>query len=531
MGEIDIPNKVAVIVGAGPAGLTAAFEFLERTDVKPVILEKSEHIGGLSRTIEYKGNRIDIGPHRFFSKSDRVMDWWMRLMPMQATSDKPQAITYQQKTRTVPGNPDGPDPDKEDKVMLTLQRQTRIYYLRKFFDYPVSLKAQTLQNLGLTRTIRIGLSYLKAAAFPIKPENNLEEFFINRFGRELYLTFFKDYTEKVWGIQCDHISADWGAQRVKGLSIMKTLAHAAKKLLGSAGGIRQKETETSLVEQFLFPKLGTGQMWEEVARIVRDKGGEIHLQRNVSAITVEGTRVLSIETVNASGEKETVKGDYFFSTMPMKELVRCLSQPPPPEIKSISDGLVYRDFIEVGLLVNKLNVSEDSPHGKKLISDNWIYIQESDVMVGRMQIWNNWGPCMVADPSKVWLGLEYFCYDSDPIWKLSDTDMIKLAKEELEKIGIADQKEVIDAMVLRVEKTYPGYFGTYDKFDTLREYLDKFENLFLIGRNGQHRYNNQDHSMLAAMTAVDNVAQGILSKENIWAVNTEMEYHEEKAST
>ncbi len=524
-------DKVAVIVGAGPAGLTAAFEFLERTDVKPVILEKSEHIGGLSRTIEYKGNRIDIGPHRFFSKSDRVMDWWMRLLPLQATADKPQEITYQHKTRTVPGNPYGPDPETEDKVMLTLQRQTRIYYLRKFFDYPVSLKAQTLQNLGLLRTIRIGLSYLKAAAFPIKPENNLEEFFINRFGKELYLTFFKDYTEKVWGIQCDNISADWGAQRVKGLSIMKTLTHAAKKILGGAGGIRQKELETSLVEQFLFPKLGTGQLWEEVARIIRVKGGAIHTNRNVARINIEGNRVTSIETVGAGGARETVSGDFFLSTMPMQELVRALSITVPADIKAISEGLVYRDFIEVGLLVNKLNVSEDSPQGKKLISDNWIYIQESDVMVGRMQIWNNWGPCMVADPSKVWLGLEYFCYETDPIWKLSDEDMIKLAKEELEKIGIAEQKEVIDAMVLRVEKTYPGYFGTYDKFDTLREYLDKFENLFLIGRNGQHRYNNQDHSMLAAMTAVDNIAQGISAKDNIWAVNTEMEYHEEKAST
>ncbi|HEY9758036.1 MAG TPA: NAD(P)/FAD-dependent oxidoreductase [Oculatellaceae cyanobacterium] len=524
-------DRVAVIIGAGPAGLTAAFEFLERTDYKPIILEKSPFIGGLSRTIEYKGNRIDIGPHRFFSKSDRVMDWWMRLLPLQASEDRPHEITYQQKTRTIAGNPQGPDPVNEDKVMLTLQRQTRIYYLRKFFDYPVSLKPQTLSNLGLWRTMKIGVSYLKAAAFPIKPEENLEQFFINRFGRELYLTFFKDYTEKVWGIQCEQISADWGAQRVKGLSIMKTIGHAVKKIIGGVGGIRQKETETSLVEKFLFPKLGTGQMWEEVARIIREKGGEILIERDVTGVVVEGETVKAIEVQNkSSGQKETLGGDVFFSTMPMQELVRSLSIPAPANIQEISDGLVYRDFIEVGLLVNKLKVSEDSPTGKRLIADNWIYIQESDVLVGRMQIWNNWGPCMVADPSKVWLGLEYFCYQSDAIWKLSDEEMIKLAKEELEKIGIADQREVLDAMVIRVEKTYPGYFGTYDRFDTLREYLDKFENLFLIGRNGQHRYNNQDHSMLAAMTAVDNVAVGNYAKDNIWAVNTEMEYHEEKSS-
>jgi protoporphyrinogen oxidase len=523
-------RKTAVIIGAGPAGLTAAFEFLERTDVQPVLIEKFDQVGGLSRTIEYKGNRIDIGPHRFFSKSDRVMDWWMRLMPLQATDDKPQEITYQQKTRTIPGNPSGPDPGKEDKVMLTLSRQTRIYYLRKFFDYPVSLKAQTLKNLGLARTFRIGVSYLKASAAPIKPEVNLEDFFINRFGRELYSTFFKDYTEKVWGVPCNEISADWGAQRVKGLSIMKTLTHAAKKVVGIGGGIAQKGTETSLVEQFLFPKLGTGQMWDEVARIIEEKAGVIRLNQNVSKVNVEGNKVLSIETTNSvTGEKQTVGGDYFFSTMPMQELVNCLSVPAPKEIQEISDGLIYRDFIEVGLLLNKLKVHEDTPQGRKLIADNWIYIQESDVMVGRMQIWNNWGGCMVADPNTVWLGLEYFCYKTDDIWKLSDEAMIKLAKEEIEKIGIADQKEVLDAMVLRVEKTYPAYFGTYSKFDTLREYLDKFENLFLIGRNGQHRYNNQDHSMLAAMTAVDNVAGGILTKDNIWAVNTEMEYHEEKS--
>ncbi|HEY9680913.1 MAG TPA: NAD(P)/FAD-dependent oxidoreductase [Oculatellaceae cyanobacterium] len=524
-------DKVAVIIGAGPAGLTAAFELLERTDFKPVILEKSPFIGGLSRTIEYKGNRIDIGPHRFFSKSDRVMDWWMRLLPLQASEDRLHEITYQQKTRTIAGNPQGPDPANEDKVMLTLQRQTRIYYLRKFFDYPVSLKPQTLSNLGLWRTMKIGVSYLKAAAFPIRPEENLEQFFINRFGKELYLTFFKDYTEKVWGIQCEQISADWGAQRVKGLSIMKTIGHALKKIIGGVSGIRQKETETSLVEKFLFPKLGTGQMWEEVARIIRAKGGEILVERDVTGVVVEGKTVKAIEVQNQnSGQKETFGGDVFFSTMPMQELVRSLSVPAPANIREISDGLVYRDFIEVGLLVKKLKVSEDSPTGKRLIADNWIYIQESDVLVGRMQIWNNWGPCMVADPSKVWLGLEYFCYQSDAIWKLSDEEMIKLAKEELEKIGIADQREVLDAMVIRVEKTYPGYFGTYDRFDTLREYLDKFENLFLIGRNGQHRYNNQDHSMLAAMTAVDNVAAGNYAKDNIWAVNTEMEYHEEKSS-
>ncbi len=526
-----MPEKVAIIIGAGPAGLTAAYELLERTDIKPILLEKSTDMGGLARTINYKGNRIDIGPHRFFSKSDRVMDWWLKMMPLQATNGTEQKITYQQQSRTISGNVGGPDPKVEDKVLLTLSRQTRIYYLRKFFDYPVSLKVETLRNLGLWRTFKIGASYLKAAALPIKPEENLEEFLINRFGKELYLTFFKDYTEKVWGIQCDQISAAWGAQRIKGLNVLKTVTHALKKALGSASGIRQKQTETSLVEQFLFPKLGTGQMWEEVASKIKEKGGTILTEIDVNGIQIENNRVVAVSATNRkTNEKASHRGDYFFSTMPMKELVRSLSVTVPDQIKEISEGLVYRDFVEVGLLVNKLKVHDQTAQGQQLIADNWIYIQESDVKVGRMQIWNNWGPCMVADPTKVWLGLEYFVYEGDEIWKLSDQDMIALAKMELEKIGIADQSEVIDAMVLRVPKTYPGYFGTYDRFDELVGYLDQFENLFLVGRNGQHRYNNQDHSMLAAMTAVDNIAAGIKTKDNIWAVNTEMEYHEEKSN-
>lgn len=524
-------SRTAIIIGAGPAGLTTAFELLQRTDIKPIVLEKSEYMGGISRTVNYKGNRIDIGPHRFFSKSDRVMDWWLDMIPLAAADGAEQQISYQNKTRTVQTNSSGPDPEKDDRVMLTLKRRTRIYYLRKLFDYPISLKLETLQNLGPTRTFRIGCSYLKAAAFPIKPEQNLEQFLINRFGKELYLTFFKDYTEKVWGIACDQISADWGAQRIKGLNVSKALYHAFKKIVKPTGDLKQKGTETSLVEQFLFPKLGTGQMWELVADKVKERGGEITTHVNVTKLNIENNRVISVEIENTStGEKNTLTGDLFFSTMPIKELVRAFSCPVPANVQEISDGLVYRDFVQVGVLVDKMKITEDNENGgRRPITDNWIYIQESDVKVGRMQIWNNWGPCMVADPNKVWLGLEYFCYENDEIWNRSDEDMISLAKQELEKMNIVDSKDVVDAMVIRMPKTYPGYFGTYDRFDELRAYIDKFENLFLLGRNGQHKYNNQDHSMLAAMTAVDNIVEGSLAKDNVWAVNTEMEYHEEKS--
>jgi protoporphyrinogen oxidase len=527
-----MPAKTAIIIGAGPAGLTAAYELLTRTDVKPIVLEKSEYMGGIARTVNYKGNRLDIGPHRFFSKSDRVMDWWLEMIPLAASSDGgTQEITYQQKKRTVETNSEGPDPLKEDRVMLTLKRKTRIFYLRKLFDYPISLKVETLANLGMVRTMRIGCSYLKAAAMPIKPEENLEQFLINRFGKELYLTFFKDYTEKVWGIQCDKISAAWGAQRIKGLNIMKALYHAARKIVKPPTDLKQKTTETSLVEQFLFPKLGTGQMWDIVSAKVRDMGGEIITHTNVTRLNVDNKNVISVETENSqTREKRTYTGDYFFSTMPIKELVRDLSCEVPPEIKEISDGLVYRDFVQVGVLVNKMNITETAEDGKRRpITDNWIYIQESDVKVGRMQIWNNWGPSMVADPSKIWLGLEYFCNEGDAVWSLPDEKMIELAGNELEKLGIAERTEIIDALVIHMPKTYPGYFGTYDRFDELSSYIDQFENLFLVGRNGQHKYNNQDHSMLAAMVSVDNIVGGIKTKDNIWAVNTEMEYHEEKS--
>jgi len=522
-------SQVAIIVGAGPAGLTAAFELLERSDVKPLIIEKDSVIGGLSRTIEYKGNRIDIGPHRFFSKSDRVMDWWMQMMPLQGLPGQEVEISYHNKTRTIPVSADGPSPDDVENVLITLQRQTRIYYLRKFFDYPISLKPVTFTNLGLARTIRIGLSYMKAMAMPIKPESNLEEFFTNRFGRELYLTFFKDYTEKVWGISCSKISAAWGAQRVKGLSIVKVVLHAAKKMLGSVTDLRQKNTETSLVEQFLYPKKGTGSMWQEVAERVLAKGGEIRTNSQVSRFITEGNRITGVEIVNSvSGEKEVLMGDYFFSTIPVKELVAKLDAPVPQEAKEIAEGLIYRDFIEVGMLVNELKVSEKTPTGKKLIADNWIYVQENDVMIGRLQIYNNWGSYMVADPTKVWLGLEYFCNETDDIWTWPDDKLKQLGADELDKIGIIEKSQVVDSMVIRMPKTYPGYFGSYDRFDDLRKYIDTFENLFLVGRNGMHKYNNQDHSMLTAMVAVDNIVGNIKTKDNIWDVNTEMEYHEEK---
>jgi protoporphyrinogen oxidase len=517
----------AIIIGAGPAGLTAAIELQRNSAIKPIVIEASQEIGGISRTIVYKGNRMDIGGHRFFSKSDRVMQWWMQMMPVESSDAQNGRLHYQGRQRDVPAAEALHDPEKEDLVMLVRPRKSRIYFLRRFFDYPIRLTADTLKKLGLARTFRAGLSYMRATLFPRRQEKTLEDFLINRFGKQLYLTFFKSYTEKVWGVPCDRISAEWGAQRIKGLSLTGVVKHFLRKTFGKKqSGIAQEQTETSLIEKFLYPKLGPGQLWEYTAGLVREGGGEIHMGYSVDRIHVAGNKVVSVEAVSKSGERTTFAGDYFFSTMPVRDLVRALSAPVPAEVAEVSEGLMYRDFITVGLLARKLAVTE---HDGSPLKDNWIYIQEPDVLVGRLQVFNNWSPYLVGSEGKVWIGLEYFCNDTDDLWKLPDEEMAKFAIAEIAKIGILKAEDVEDYHVVHVPKTYPAYFGSYDRFDVIRGYLDRFENLFLIGRNGMHKYNNQDHSMLTAMTAVENIVNGISTKENIWAVNTEMEYHEEKS--
>ena len=521
-------QRVAIIIGAGPAGLTAAYELLKRTDIKPIVVERSEYMGGIARTVSYKGNRIDIGGHRFFSKSDRVMNWWFQFLPVQTSQAAHTLISYHQKTRELKAQETG-DPEKTDLVMLVRQRKSRIYFLRRFFDYPITLSKDTLQKLGLARTTRIGLSYIQAVIRPIRNEQNLEQFFINRFGKELYKTFFQAYTEKVWGIPCDKISAEWGAQRVKGLSITKAVAHYVRKLRGNKQDLAQKESETSLIEQFLYPKLGPGQLWEEVARQVKEMGGEILTGHLVSRIEHVDGRITAVEARNAaSGEPRRFEGDYFFSTMPVKDLLNAMDPAPPATVKEVGNQLIYRDFLTVGLLCEKLKVRDDHAQSDSLIKDNWIYIQEPEVKLGRLQVFNNWSPYMVADRSKVWLGLEYFCFEGDEMWQMSDDELVRLGTRELAMIDIVEEAQVLDGTVIRMDKTYPAYFGSYDRFPEIRNFVDTFHNLFLVGRNGMHKYNNQDHSMLTAMVAVDNIASGSIDKENIWSVNTEQEYHEEK---
>jgi protoporphyrinogen oxidase len=560
-------DRRAIIIGGGPAGLTAGLELLRRTDIKPIILEASEELGGISRTIRYKGNRMDIGGHRFFSKSDRVMDWWMELMPPEGGVEghpgmvTEQTIQYQGKQRVVnvPGGPGGARAFEEDGGvavaeledeaveggadedlrMLIRPRKSRIYYPRRFFDYPITLTVNTLRNLGVVRMVKVGVSYFASQVHQIEPEKSLEDFLINRFGRELYLTFFKSYTEKVWGTPCDQISAEWGAQRIKGLSLTTAVKHFVKKALSKkpkekTADLSQKDTDTSLIERFMYPKLGPGQLWEHVGSMIVngidgcggvERTGEIHMGWKVTAIHCDGLEVRSVEAVNEMGEGRTFAGDDFFSTMPMKDLVRAMDAPVPDNVREVSEGLQYRDFITVGLLADRLKVKETDGG---LLRDTWIYIQEPDVLLGRLQIFNNWSPYLVADPEKVWIGLEYFCYETDDLWKMEDEDLKRFAIDEVIRIGILEPGAVSDGHVVRVPKTYPAYFGTYDRFPKLRDYTDTFTNLFLVGRNGMHKYNNQDHSMLTAMAVVDGLAEGHVDKASLWSINTEQEYHEEK---
>jgi protoporphyrinogen oxidase len=358
----------------------------------------------------------------------------------------------------------------------------------------------TVKGLGLWRMAKIGVSYLKSCLFRVKPEKNLRDFMLNRFGKELYLTFFKDYTEKVWGIPCERIGAEWGAQRIKGLSIAKTLKHA----------LFRNTKETSLIDEFLYPKLGPGDLWQRAAERVLELGGEIHY----------GGKVVKASNGRwALADGRTFEPDYVLSSMPVKDLINIMDN-VPQNVKEVANGLVYRDFITVGILLDKLEIGD--------IKDNWIYVQENDVKVGRLQIFNNWSEYMVREKGKYWIGMEYFADEGDELWSMGEEAFAEFAARELEKIGVAKKSGVLDSVVIKVPKAYPAYFGTYERFDEVKDYLNGVDSLFLIGRNGMHRYNNMDHSMLTAREAVSAIYGGTSDKSRIWRINSEEDYHESK---
>lgn len=493
-----VRRKRVVIIGAGPAGLATAWKLLKEKpgEFSVKILEESEEIGGISRTVNYKGNRMDIGGHRFFTKAKEVQEFWEEVMP----------------------------------EMMERERVSRIYYRRKFFDYPVKLNFATLRSMGFLTAVECGFSYLRAVILPRKPEKSLEDFYVNRFGKKLYEMFFEGYTEKLWGKHPRDISAEWGAQRVKGLSVREVLRDSLFKIFH----IRRaaKKVETSLISKFQYPELGPGAMWERVASEVREMGGEILLGEKVLRILREKTGGFVVKT-----EENEFLADDVVSSMAVKDLVRSLEN-MPREVAKIAKELPYRDFVTVGVLVRRLEIS--SSDSRKLseslrerirtvgVPDNWIYVQDAGVKLGRIQIFNNWSPKMVKKPGEtVWIGLEYFCREGDEFWRMSEKKCGKMAIRELTEMGVIRDEEVLDFHREKVRKAYPAYFGSYAKFSKVREFLDGIPGLYLVGRNGQHRYNNMDHSVLTGFRAAE-VMMGIRRREEIWAVNTEKEYGEEK---
>jgi protoporphyrinogen oxidase len=481
--RVDDPATVSVvaahdtvIAGGGPAGLTAAYE-LSKHGKSCVVLESDPRmVGGISRTDHYKGYRFDIGGHRFFSKSDEVNRLWREIL---------------------------------GEELLTRTRLSRIYYDRKFFHYPLK-PVDALLKLGFVRSCRIIASYVKAKIAPIKPERSVEDWVVNRFGRELFETFFKSYTEKVWGMSTKTITADWAAQRIKDLSLIKAVTSALFGRFRKRGQVIK-----TLIEEFSYPRLGPGQMWEMTRDRIREQGGVVHLDRRVVQVEHDGSKVTAFLARDHDGRLTRYQGHHFLSTLPIRDLIRAMSPAVPAEVLHAAESLRYRDFLTVVLIVDR----------PQTFPDNWIYIHEPQVKLGRIQNFKNWSPDLVPDQQKTSLGLEYFCFEGDEIWTSSDLDLIALGRREVDAIGLVDAKEVIDGCVVRMPKAYPVYDDEYlGHLATIRGWLGTLPNLELAGRNGMHKYNNQDHSMMTALLAARNMLG--LGKFDTWRVNTDAEYHE-----
>ena len=514
--------KKVLIIGAGPAGITAAYELLSKgkNEYDVTILEETGCIGGISKTVNYKGNRMDMGGHRFFSKVPEVNQWWENILPMQGAKAKDDAVLG----RDASVKEGGPDPEKTDRVMLRRHRVSRIFFMDKFYDYPISMKKETFTNMGLVNTMKCGFSYLAAMLHKL-PEDNLENFYINRFGRKLYSMFFEYYTENLWGRHPREIDASWGSQRVKGLSVSAVIRDIAGKIFHR----KNRKIETSLIEEFSYPKLGPGQLWEVSADEVRKLGGNILMESRATKIHKNESNELTGLTYISEGKEYEIEGDIIISSMPLKDLVMGMDDVPANELR-IAEGLPYRDYMTLGVLVKKLKLQNRTNIKTigDIVPDCWVYVQDRKVRMGRFQIYNNWSPYMVKDlDTTVWLGLEYFVQEGDKYWTMEDEAFSAMAVREMLVLGLIDSEgDVLDTHVERVKKAYPAYFDTYEEIDILVDYLNNIPNLYCVGRNGQHRYNNIDHSMCTSFEAVSNILSGRTDKSNVWSVNTEEEYHE-----
>jgi len=471
MGKAGISDKQVVVIGAGPAGLTAAYE-LTKFNQRPIVLEKRENVGGLARTENYKGFYFDMGGHRFFTKVEEVKKLWHEILR---------------------GN------------FLRRPRLSRIYYSRKFFYYPLK-PLNALIGLGFWRSVLIALSYVRWQLFPYRLEDTFEQWVTNRFGKRLFQTFFKTYTEKVWGIPCSELRAEWAAQRLKDLSLKTALLSMF---------LKPKTQIKTLIDEFHYPRLGPGMMWNAVKDEIERRDGVVRLNCDVVRFNKTGSRIDSV-IISCNGREELIRGTDFISSMPVTEVIKKLDPPPAPKVLQAAEKLKYRDFLTVCLIVKQPN----------LFPDNWIYVHDPDVRVGRIQNFKNWSPDMVPDLTKTSLGLEYFCTEGDALWNTPDADLVELGKREVDRIGLASYADIEDGCVFRVPKAYPVYDSDYrDHLAIVKQFVDGLENLQTIGRNGLHRYNNQDHAMLTGMLAVRNLVLG--ERNDLWSVNTDQEYHEE----
>ncbi len=514
-------DKIAIIIGAGPAGLSAAYHLITETEnVKPIIIEKTNSVGGISKTITENGNATDIGPHRLFSKNQEIINLWEKLLPLQGSPAIDDKILNRHATLKT----GGPNPENVDNVMLKRKRFSRIFYLGKFFDYPISLKVETILNLGLKRTTKAGFSYLKSCIHKV-PEHSLEDFMINRFGKVLYKMFFEKYTEKVWGIHPSNISKEWGEQRIKGISLSKVLINA---LLSPFKLISKNKKETSLIEEYYYPKFGCSQLWQIMADAITSNGGEILFNTNVTKFGIQDGKIYNV-TATCQNEEKIYNADYIISSMPIKELISGMEN-VPNDVKYVAENLQYRDYILASYLAKDVNLPNNTkfPTINNIAPDSWIYLQDDNIKAGRIHIMNNFSPYTVKDfEHNTLINLEYFCNENDELWSKQDDELLDFGISEFKKLGVLNKENIINSKCIRVKKAYPAYFGVYKDFDKIKSYLNSITNLYCIGRNGQHKYNNMDHSILSGIEVV-NVIKNNLPIDVLWDVNTEQEYQETK---